>query len=219
MHTATDISYRIVVEPDSEYFDFANEEQLFTLISFSNRHSNYQHPDEVLACTYEDENGICGEMPWVHSDGKWNDLFAGGDVAVIDDHTYTPQAGLYSPVSYYEHGSSRWSLIGEGSNDPWDAVRVAGMLKVNLGADEQDWWDGLDEDVKDQYARTYCDEYTSWANGDIYTICVQKRYGDGPWRNLEARTIGGIIGADEVEAVALTYAPELLSSPYTIEFR
>lgn len=62
------------------------------------------------------------------------------------------------PVSYFEHGNCVWSVSGEGPQCPWDSVSYAGVILF-----PEDWEGDMQE-----AARSYCETYTAWSNGEVY---------------------------------------------------
>ncbi|MGE3818896.1 MAG: hypothetical protein AB7I30_05630 [Isosphaeraceae bacterium] len=77
-------------------------------------------------------------------------------------------------LSYYEHGSCRWSLIDEGARCPWDGVRLAGILL----------WEGPKRDLpgsrlqRSEYARKFLDAYTAWSNGETFRYLITSETGE-----------------------------------------
>ena len=68
-------------------------------VSFSCRHSNFEHPDRYRLQRRENI-GLRRKL----------------------------QVGLAFWLSYYEHSLCKWSLRGEGPQCPWDSVTMAGIL-------------------------------------------------------------------------------------------
>jgi len=68
-------------------------------VSFSCRHSNFEHPD-IYRLDRRENIGLRRKL----------------------------QVGLAFWLSYYEHSLCRWSLRGEGPQCPWDSVHLAGIL-------------------------------------------------------------------------------------------
>ena len=72
-------------------------------------------------------------------------------------------------VDYFEHGSCRWSISGQGPQCQWDNTRRAGILL----------WTGRPSQLagtaekRDQIAARVLDTYTSWCNGDAYGYVVE----------------------------------------------
>lgn len=127
----------------------------WTLYSFSTKHRNFKHPEELGL----GERGS-DDIPKILNPGLRRKL----------------EVGLAFFVSYYEHGSCVWSLRGSGPNCRWDSVDCAGLLvwehKPNeLGAKT------FEDRAKD--AATFLDVYTSWCNGDCYCWDMDDAVGDG----------------------------------------
>jgi hypothetical protein len=120
------------------------------LISFSNRHFNYQHPQHIEAADLR--------------------------FSILEDGTIDHVAirrklevGTAFVLSHYEHGDSLWMLKdGEkpaGVEFQWDGVRVAGLLiwehsVADMGAKT------YGDRMKD--AQAFLDTYNAWANGEVH---------------------------------------------------
>lgn len=89
----------IRLEYDTDTENPMEHDGQWTLYSFSNRHVNYKHPDEI--------------MP----DGK----IPIGLRRKLD-------VGLAFFLDYFEHGQCVWSLAGDGPQCQWDTERRAGIL-------------------------------------------------------------------------------------------
>jgi hypothetical protein len=117
------------------------------LVSFNDRHSNYQNPSEFIDSIKN------GEIYWNHVGLKRK----------ID-------TGTAFVLSYYEHGGSLWSLKGEGPQCRFDTAQIAGILlwehPVNhLGPK-------MYEDRKED-ARQFLNVYNAWANGECYFFSLE----------------------------------------------
>lgn len=84
--------------------------------------------------------------------------------------------GLLFFVQYYEHGSGRYDLQGEGPNCRFDTAKYGGILfwphkKELLGAVT------IEERKKD--ARLFLKLYNEWMNGEVYNLTIyEKRKGE-----------------------------------------
>lgn len=145
-----------------------DEGSVFTLHSFSTRHTNFSNPDVLLACQYEfpegheDEGFTCDAMPTAHAPGR------------IEDHAWDGPEGFL--LSYFEHGSCKWGVAGTMSGMPdfrWDGVEFAGFLEITLDDDSRDWWNGLTDDEKEKSAEAACEVYTDWCNGSVYGYVLE----------------------------------------------
>lgn len=155
--------------------DSPSEYGLFELVSFSNRHNSYRDPDTLLACSFEveetDEDGYEDSYPCEEMEPAHETL----------PHDYQTDETIAFKLSYFEHGLCRWSLTGEGSSDPWDSVPFAGVLLVR--EEFLSDWETMSPEDRVEAARSFCDEYTAWANGWIYNISVTRPEGDCPCCN------------------------------------
>jgi hypothetical protein len=141
---------KVILENDVDYPNPA-EEDGWTLHSFCTRHTNFKDPEE------------CGLGP--------PDKTTGHPIPLTIGLRRKLETGTAFVCSYYEHGNSIWSLLGEGSNDQWDSTRVAGLLVwdqpiKHLGAKTK-------EDRKND-ARNFLASYTAWANGNAFYFRVEE---------------------------------------------
>jgi len=111
--------------------------------SFSRRHGNFTHPDDLGF----DENG----QPEKELQAK------------IDK-------GLAFPLSYYEHGQCLWSLQGGGPQCRWDSVSLAGLL-VWEGDDDVHQDENVEERTK--WATAFVEMFTQWCNGEVYGYTIE----------------------------------------------
>jgi len=177
-----------------------DENSIGRMVSFNNRHSNYEHPNEysTVGCTTCDGNGaiedrredlsecpICEGVGWV-------------------DCELSTHPDVLATLSYYEHGLCRWmvgqSLVPDYGN--FDTVNVAGVIVWNGDDDERGWWDALPSPERMKTLDGIAKEYTSWANGETYgftltTIDVCETCDT----ELEGETVescGGFIGSEHL---------------------
>lgn len=173
--------FRLTIHHDDGVNDAPDEYEgsLFTLRSFNTRHTHYKDPEIVLACEE------CGESAnnWRHPEATFTNEgdFLYADWAEIDRadnpeelHPYQGLVGF--PLSYFEHGNCRWGLAGtmEGMPDfRWDGVSFAGFLEINLDDDNREWWEEKTPEEQREIARGFLEEFTSWANGEIYGYVLE----------------------------------------------
>lgn len=153
--------YRLTVMHDDMPENPMDEDTLFILHSFSNRHINYTDPNVLLACQYEfpegheDEGFYCDELP--HDD---------------TDHEYEGPEGFF--LSYFEHGLCKWGLQGTMSGMPdfrWDGVEYAGFLEVKP---DNEWYERETDERKRELAQSMVDVYTDFCNGNTYGYRLEK---------------------------------------------
>jgi hypothetical protein len=150
------------------------------VLSFSRRHSNFVHPDDIGISLNRYGETECSDI------GLRRKLDCGTAFA----------------LGYYEHGLCSWFLKGEGSpgtNCPWDGVSLAGILKWNgkpgkCGKTHQD---------RVNYARSFIETYTQYCNGEVYSVVIYDEHND------VVDSLGGIFGWDEAEKVAAEMMGEL----------
>jgi hypothetical protein len=104
------------------------------------------------------------------------------------------KVGLVFFLSYYEHGQGAWSLIGEGTQCPWDTAYLAGLL-VWTGKPGDIGAKTLEDRAED--ARNFLESYNAWANGHCYWYRLTNENGE------EIERIGGFI-ADEALSEAIS---------------
>lgn len=121
----------------------------------------------------------------------------------------------FVPLSYFEHGLCRWAVAGElppGADCPWDSVTFAGLWLP----DEDTLQDAreLEGDARRQFmresARSACEIYTSWCNGEVYRFRVDRISVCpccGSEQVEEADACSGIYGLDECRTEAMAMFP------------
>jgi len=161
--------YRLTVAHDDMCESPMEYDTVFKMHSFSTRHINFTDPDVLLACQYEYPEGheyegfACDEMPTAHGEGR------------IEDHEWEGPEGFL--LSYFEHGLCRWGLAGTMSGMPdfrWDGVAIAGFLEVIAEGDTLTWWNGLEDERKEELAASMMEIYTEWVNGENYGYKLEK---------------------------------------------
>jgi len=73
------------------------------------------------------------------------------------------ETGTAFILSYFEHGSSVWSLQGAGPQCQWDTADVAGI-----------YWlpSDVPKDRRREYAKAAMESYTDWCNGNGYGYTI-----------------------------------------------
>jgi hypothetical protein len=102
------------------------------------------------------------------------------------------KVGLAFWLSYYEHGQGAWSLIGEGTQCPWDTAYLAGIL-IWTGKPGDIGAKTLDDRAED--ARGFLESFNDWMNGNCYWFRLTNENGD------EIESIGGLIGDEALSEV------------------
>lgn len=74
-------------------------------------------------------------------------------------------------LDYFEHGTGRWSLTGEGMQCPWDTAHFAGVL---LLADPK----AIAPDKREDQARKFLETYSNWCNSWVYGYQIETEDGD-----------------------------------------
>ena len=77
------------------------------------------------------------------------------------------------PLSYFEHGLCRWSVMGElpaACRCRWDSVGFAGLWLPDAATLEsaRNYGGSTRRHFMRKRARQACDAYTNWCNGDVY---------------------------------------------------
>jgi hypothetical protein len=148
------------------------------LVSFGRKRNNYENPDKYVKAF---DRGTREVTPAnVGLNRKLN-------------------VGLAHFLSYHEHGQGAWSLIGEGTQCPWDTAYLAGLLV----------WTGKPGDIgaktlegRAEDARGFLESYNAWANGETFWFRLAHENGQ------EIESFGGVVGA---EALAEVVSEDLLA--------
>jgi len=135
-------------DPDGEC---PNDWGTWKLVSFNNRHINYEDPYKYIAKVDD-----CGEV-------------IGANVGIRRKLQY----GTAFILSYYEHGSGHWSLKGEGTNCPWDTSQYGGIL-IWVGGKKY----MPHPNKRAEFARQFLEFYNDWANGQIFGFSIEEE-GEG----------------------------------------
>ena len=117
------------------------------LVSFSNRHANYESRDTVM-------ERYCIAARFYGAKLKREP----------GDRPEQVYAGTFFTLTYFEHGNCLWSLSGEGPNCRFDSVRFAGLL-IHEG-DVADLPDTLEE--RRETAQGIVETYSAYCNGFVY---------------------------------------------------
>ena len=122
------------------------------VVSFGNRHTNYEDP-----YNYTDDSGERWKI------GLRNKF----------------KAGTAFVLSYFEHGLCRWMLAGSdrglmAGDWRWDGVDVAGLLiwegkPTDLGKNYTE---------REERARSFIDTYTDYCNGNVWCYAVEDEHGE-----------------------------------------
>ena len=112
------------------------------VVSFSNRHNNYEDPYNYLKDTAPE----------------------GKDIGI----RRKLEVGTMFILSCYQHGSTQWGLQGEVCQCRFDTAQVAGLLIYE--GDPKDIPKDFDE--REKMARSLIKTYTQWANGEVYGYCL-----------------------------------------------
>ena len=141
------------------------------LVSFGRKHSNYEDPAKYVKAF--DRGTRTSRRPTSASPRKLN-------------------VGLAFWLSYYEHGQGAWSLIGEGTQCPWDTAYLAGIL-IWTGKPGDIGAKTLEDRAED--ARDFLESFNDWANGNCYWFRLTDENGK------EIESIGGLIGDEALSEV------------------
>lgn len=160
-----EINHDIDVDvPDSGYDGWK-------LVSFGRKHANYEEPDKFVKAFDRRTREVTPANLGL---------------------TRKLKVGLAFWLSYYEHGLGAWSLIGEGTQCPWDTAYLAGLLV----------WTGKPGDIgaktlegRAEDARDFLEHYNAWANGQTYWFRLTDENGE------EIESFGGLIGVEALSEV------------------
>lgn len=153
--------YKLTLDYDRDYdFDDHLAGMGWVLHSFSTRHRNFKHPQELgLSLERDPYDGL----PLVTSPALRRKF----------------KRNLAFIASYYEHGSCAWFLLGEGgpgTDCPFDGARVAGLVEWEPD-DPKDLPGRLLKDRRES-ARRFLEEYTALCNGYVYGYMLEGADGE-----------------------------------------
>ena len=143
-----------------------NDWGIWRLSSFNFRHRNFIHPEGLI--TREGEGASLGIRRKL-------------------------KVGTAFVLSYYEHGGSVWSLMGEGPQCRFDSVRVAGYLEYL-----EPKYLPRGYAAREALAHNFLKVYNKWANGQVFCLAVEDEDGTdelGEVYNLE-RELEDLVGPD-----------------------
>jgi len=141
------------------------------LVSFGRKHATYEDPEKYVRSfdsrTKEVTAATIGLKKKLH-------------------------VGLAFWLSYHEHGQGAWSLIGEGTQCPWDTAYLAGLL-IWTGKPSDIGAKTLEDRAED--ARGFLESFNDWADGNCYWFRLTGENGH------EIESIGGLIGSEALSEV------------------
>jgi len=157
------VKYRLTAHFD-QTSDRPDEEQIANIVSFNSRHNSYQHPSVFMEkdCPACDGYGI---VP-LSIDTECSTCEGTGVIGcAVGDHP-----DVLAVLSYYEHGLCKWMVGASTVPDfgGFDTAQVAGVMVWNGGDIERPWWDGLTDEARKDILDGIAEEYTNWANGDVF---------------------------------------------------
>jgi len=97
------------------------------------------------------------------------------------------KAGKVFWLDIYEHGGVSYRLSGEGMQDRFDTTSRGGYIELFY-----EFKKGTKLEEKQDIARQDLEEYTSWANGETYSVTIEDKAGNF------VDSLGGIIGYNMV---------------------
>jgi len=123
------------------------EDGEWTIISFSNRHINYEDPYNYFNFDNGSLNPITDEL---------KQKLENGHAHLLD---------------YFEHGLGKWSRHGHGPQCQWDNAQYAGLLVWNHKPEDMGATTYEDR-AKD--ADNFLERYSDWCNGNCYGYIITK---------------------------------------------
>jgi hypothetical protein len=137
------MSYDIVTKYAEYDVDIPDLGGRASVVSFSPRHTGYQHPDEF---------DLVG------------DKF--GDISSLNPGLRRKlETGTAFILSCYQHSGVVWSLKGTGPHCRWDTAPVAGILFIQREP-------GKSLEYRQGEAVEFLREYNAWCNGEVFDIQV-----------------------------------------------
>ncbi len=144
-----------------------SEYSLGSIVSFSNRHINSADPTAYMEkdCPACEGIGIVGNMTTAEMDHCPTCEGTGVIGCAVGDHP-----DVLAVLSYYEHGLCRWMVGASTVSDfgGFDTTPVAGVIVWNGEDNERPWWDGLTDEARKDILDGIAEEYTDWANGNVF---------------------------------------------------
>lgn len=164
------MAFRAIVRVDDEQTNPASYAVGTRIYSFSTRHINFRHPDEFGL--HEGPDGTTSSRL-----GLRRKLDVG--TAFI--------------LSCYQHSGTQWSLMGEGEQCRFDAVRVAGLLF-------QSGKRGETREARAERARKFLEQYSEWCDGAVYEVELEEYDPSEEEPTYVTASCGSLYGRSEVEA-------------------
>lgn len=174
-----------------------DDKLIVTYLAIDDDAGGWQNPlDDNEGVTYKIfDNG--------HQRNEWIDDF--GDGSGDPDIAQAMAEHRFFWLERYEHGLVRYAPTGESSqvDRRWDVAPGVGWIMLDA-----EWFGG--DATPEQYldvARSLCDDFTSWCNGDVYGI-VEVTLDAATGKEIGLDSCWGYIGIDSAEEEARAQHPK-----------
>jgi len=149
-----------------------DEGSIGRMVSFSNRHGNFEDPEQWMTS----DCPKCEGSGWIAPKGGSNaDAGYGQDDEECKNCETTGRVDVRHPdvltmLNYYEHGLHRWYVAPAASpvDMQWDGAYNAGVIVWNGADDERAWWDDLGDEKRHEILEGIAEEFTAWGNGQVF---------------------------------------------------
>lgn len=144
----------------------------FKMVSFNNRHINFEDPNALLEV--ESECELCGGDGW-DRDYEDNPGLSICEPCEGSGYTTVMNPNVLAPLSYYEHGLCRW-MVGDSTVSDYGGFDTVGLAGVIVKGDEFDdaAWLALDDETRITALDWVAEEWTHWSNGETYTYQLRE---------------------------------------------
>lgn len=157
-------------DPDTD-----QPEAIGRIVSFNDRHTIFESPDNWLAIETECET--CGGDGFATKDDAGKPGWEREGCKPCEGYGCTTSVhdDVLTVLSYYEHGLCRWMVGGSTVPDRggFDTVQVAGVIVWSGDDDERSWWDARTGDERRKILDEIANEFTMWTNGETYGFTLE----------------------------------------------
>lgn len=144
----------------------------FRMVSFNNRHINFEDPDILIVVL--DDCEPCQGDGW-DRDNEGNRGEGICEPCHGDGYITAPNPDVLATLSYYEHGLCRW-MVGDSTvpdHGGFDTVGIAGVIVKGKDFNDTEWL-ALDDETRVAALDWVAEEYTEWSNGETYIFQLRE---------------------------------------------